>query len=83
MICYRDTTFCMGDGCVSFNDCSRALTPAIRAKAAIWWGGDDASIAFFESPKDLDCYKSLQEEKPTTTTHEKDQHDNQNDSQEN
>jgi len=70
MISYKDTTFCPGDGCDNFNNCSRALTPAVRAKAAIWWGGDDAPIAFFESPKDLDCYakESTKQETSGETT---------------
>ena len=66
MMTYNDTTYCTGDGCSNFTNCSRALTPAVRAKAKIWWGGDDVPIAFFESPKDLDCYAQESTEQTTT-----------------
>lgn len=57
MMCYRDMTFCTGDGCKKFDNCPRALTDQVRADAVKWWKSDDAPIAFFESPKELPCYE--------------------------
>lgn len=56
MMAYADKTFCTGDGCAAFDDCPRALTPAVEAKAERWWGKPGAPISRFESPKDLTCY---------------------------
>lgn len=60
MICYRDMTFCSGDGCKKFDTCPRALTDKVKAGAAKWWGGDgsDAPIARFAEPKKLSCYET-------------------------
>lgn len=47
MICFLDRTFCSayGDMC-SNSDCIRALTPELRSRGKVWWGGDDFPIAF-------------------------------------
>jgi hypothetical protein len=53
MICYRDMTFCRGDGCVKFDDCPRAMTQEVidSAKAI------DIGIAQWVNPKELECYE--------------------------
>jgi hypothetical protein len=56
MMCFRDTTYCPGDGCVKFDSCPRALTPAVLDEAKRWWGGDDAPIARYTEPRQLECY---------------------------
>ena len=60
MLCFQDTTFCRGDGCAKFSTCHRALTDKVKADAAKWWGGDDAPIAQFANPKELQCYEERQ-----------------------
>lgn len=30
MICYKDKTFCRGDGCQAFKGCHRALTQEVK-----------------------------------------------------
>ena len=54
MMCYRDMTFCSGDGCAKFDACPRALTDKVKAAA------EKASllIARFEDPKTLKCYQT-------------------------
>lgn len=48
MICFLDRTFCSSD-CTN-SECSRNLTPELRAGARRWWGRDcadeDIPIAF-------------------------------------
>ena len=44
MLCYKDRTFCVTRGCPKFSTCDRALTPAVQAGAAAWWGSDEAPI---------------------------------------
>jgi hypothetical protein len=56
MLHYRDMTFCTGAGCLNFDVCPRALTPAVRADAARWWGGPDAPISQYADPTELTCY---------------------------
>lgn len=53
MMCYRDMTFCRGDGCAKFATCPRALTPEIEAAAK----ARSLEIAQFEYPKKLGCYE--------------------------
>lgn len=62
MICYKDKTFCpFYETCDKRNDCSRPLTPQVKAAAANWWGSDDAPIAVFvEKPQ---CHSDNQEKK--------------------
>ena len=43
MICFRDITFCSAD-CLTYA-CHRNVTPAVKAAARAWWGGDDYPIA--------------------------------------
>jgi hypothetical protein len=48
MLHYKDKTFCpFYETCDKRNECGRALTPAVKAAAANWWGSDDAPIAMF------------------------------------
>ena len=43
MICYGDKTFCpFYETCDKQNDCSRPLTPQVKAAAVKWWGGEGA-----------------------------------------
>lgn len=58
MICYRDTTFCEGNGCTDFDKCPRALTKEVILNAQSWWGGPNAPIAKWETPEKLKCYKA-------------------------
>lgn len=54
MICYRDMTFCSGDGCRKFHECPRALTDDVKAAA------NDAGlyVAQFSEPRSLSCYEA-------------------------
>lgn len=61
-MCYRDTTFCRGDGCTKFETCPRALTEEVQGRAEKWWGGKDAPIAEFTEPKKLVCWDDGKEE---------------------
>lgn len=47
MICYKDKTFCLAsqDRCQN-TKCYRFLSDDEREKARIWWGSDEAPIAF-------------------------------------
>lgn len=57
MMCYRDMTFCTGDGCKKFGkDCHRSLTKEVLNQAERWWGGKGAPIARFTNPRELECY---------------------------
>jgi hypothetical protein len=62
MLHYNDKTFCsFYQTCLKQNDCHRALTPAVKAAAANWWGGEGAPIAVFaEKPQ---CHIDKQEKK--------------------
>lgn len=59
MICYRDMTFCAGDGCQRFDGCPRALTEDVRADAQ----AKGLPIMEFEHPKALQCFKPKNEKK--------------------
>jgi len=57
MICYKDMTFCHGDGCQTFAKCPVALTHNVQVAARKWWGKDkDIPIATMGEPRELDCY---------------------------
>lgn len=60
MICYKDMTFCHGDGCQNFNGCRRALTKEVKEKAKEF----GLPICFFKSPHELDCYEGLETTPP-------------------
>jgi hypothetical protein len=62
MIHYRDKTFCpFYETCDKQNDCSRPLTPQVKAAAVKWWGGDAAPVAVFtDKPQ---CHTDNQEKK--------------------
>jgi hypothetical protein len=53
MIHYKDKTFCpFYETCDKKNECGRALTPEVKARAHNWWGNDNAPIAMFvEKPE--------------------------------
>ncbi len=57
MICYRDMTFCAGDGCFNFDTCPRAITKDVEEGAKRHGLG----IAQFTDPKKLDCYVNLED----------------------
>lgn len=57
MMCYRDRTWCPAKHCNNFDKCDRALTDAVRAKAKMWWGGENAPIAVFSEPEKLECFE--------------------------
>jgi hypothetical protein len=66
MLHYRDKTFCpFYETCSKQSDCSRPLTPQVKADAVKWWGGDNAPIAMFgEKPEcHTDNVKSTHGEK--------------------
>jgi hypothetical protein len=47
MICYKDKTFCISSNTRCQNTkCYRFLSDDEREKARIWWGSDEAPIAF-------------------------------------
>jgi len=52
MMCYRDKTYCDGDGCRKFHECPRAITWEVLK------GSERAGIpiARFTEPSALDCY---------------------------
>lgn len=53
MLCYRDMTFCDGDGCAKFGKgCSRSLTSAVKEHAQLV----GLPIARFANPKAQKCY---------------------------
>ena len=54
MLCYRDMTFCSGDGCAKFNKCFRALTEDVKARAR----HANMDISFFADPKQQECYEA-------------------------
>jgi hypothetical protein len=57
MICYKDTTFCTGAGCVKFKNCPKALTERVLVEATKWWGGPEAPISRHSDPTQLSCYE--------------------------
>lgn len=59
MICYRDMTFCESD-CIN-RLCSRNFNENDAAAARIWWGGDDAPVAFADFSKDCAEYRGPSE----------------------
>ena len=62
MICYKDKTFCtFYETCNKRKDCSRPLTPQVKAAAANWWGSNDAPIAVFTDKPE--CHTDNQEKK--------------------
>jgi len=54
MMCYLDTTFCEGDGCIKFSECPRALTQDVRERAKAC----GLFISRFTEPKKLHCYRA-------------------------
>lgn len=52
MICYRDMTFCEGDGCTKFDSCPRALTEEVWMKAA----NAELQVSRFANPRSLQCW---------------------------
>lgn len=68
MMCYKDMTFCSGDGCTAFDRCHRALTDKVKEDAARWWGGDNAPIAQFLNPKENHCYVTTKSNDQRTAT---------------
>ncbi len=57
MICYKDMTFCSGDGCSKFNNCPRALTDKVKKDAKKWWSNNNPPISLFTNPKKLECWR--------------------------
>jgi len=53
MTCYRDMTFCSGDGCAKFGPCQRTLTEEVKAAAEKF----GLPIAQFESPREVSCWR--------------------------
>jgi hypothetical protein len=48
MMCYKDMTFCrFYKDCAKADDCPRAYTDEVQAAAELWWGGEDAPVAFY------------------------------------
>jgi hypothetical protein len=54
MICYRDKTFCRGNGCLKFNECPRAATKEVIEAAARC----GMLISYYAEPEKLPCYAS-------------------------
>ena len=52
MTCYRDKTYCTGEGCANFRGCPDELTHLDISKAKALGLG----ISYNASPKDLPCY---------------------------
>ena len=52
MMCYRDMTFCHGDGCALFDECPRALTQEVKDAAK----ARGLLVARFTEPKAMACY---------------------------
>lgn len=52
MMCYKDRTYCDGDGCQNFHECPRAITKEVL-EGAMRVG---IPIARFTEPSSLDCY---------------------------
>lgn len=49
MLCYRDRAFCSAYPRRCSNDtCDRAFTAAESARAAKWWHGDGAPVAYMD-----------------------------------
>ncbi len=67
MICYRDMTFCTGDGCAKFDTCHRAMTPAVLEGARACGLG----ISQWGDPRKADCY----EPKPNENENENENED--------
>lgn len=59
MICYRDMTFCAGDGCSKFDTCPRTLTADVRERAE----KSGLHIAQFTDPKALPCHSDNEKNK--------------------
>lgn len=57
MICYRDMTFCSGDGCAKFGLCHRSLTDEVRYNAQ----SAGLNISEFAEPRHLDCWQAERE----------------------
>lgn len=54
MLCYKDKTFCQGDGCARFGtSCDQSLTPEVDALANFF----GLPISRFTEPKKLKCYE--------------------------
>ena len=53
MTCYRDMTFCEGNGCLAAKGCHRYLTEDIYARAQ----AANMEIARFAEPEKLKCYE--------------------------
>lgn len=62
MICFRDMTFCSGDGCAKLLECPRALTEEVRVRAQ----ATGLPIAQFTTPKALECHRKEGEERETS-----------------
>ena len=62
MLHYKDKTFgTFYETCEKQHDCHRPLTPAVKAAAANWWGGEGAPVAVFaDKPQ---CHIDKQEKK--------------------
>lgn len=57
MICYRDMTFCSGEGCAKFGPCPRSLTEQVKADAE----AAGLNISRFTEPRHLDCWQAERE----------------------
>lgn len=64
MLCYRDMTFCEGDGCAKFQACHRAFTETHRANAK----ENGLPVSKFENPRELDCWSDQPVEKDEAPT---------------
>jgi len=53
MMCYKDRTFCPGDGCANRQGCTCFASNKVR-EAAYKFG---LSLALFDDHTELECYK--------------------------
>ena len=58
MMCYRDMTFCEGNGCLRALTCHRYLSDDIWAQAQ----ASNMPVARFEEPEKLECYLAPKKE---------------------
>lgn len=52
-----DVTFCPADNCKKRATCPRYLSDQVKKDAEVWWGGEDAPIAYWTKPEELECYE--------------------------
>jgi len=64
MIVYLGRIFCTASECANFQTCDRALTQDVKDRAHKWWGSNEAPIARFADPSELQCYTPTTNAKP-------------------